>query len=168
MTPSGSGWTEKILYNFHDGNDGGGPSSLVIDGSGNLYGTICGGAGGGGSVFMLSPSGGGWAFHVLYTLTGTSCRFLGNLTLDSAGNLYGTTLSGGAYGRGTIYKLTGGGGWYTNLYDFTGGSDGGEPNASLVLDRNGNLYGTTQYGGVTRYCGGAPHTGCGVVFELTP
>ena len=169
LTPSGSGWTEKIIYNFHDGTDGGSPSSLIFDGSGNLYGTICGGLSGG-AIFMLAPAGGNWTFRVLYKLTETSCGFLGGLTLDTAGNLYGATSSGGAYDRGTIYKLTrsGGGWWYTDLYDFTGGSDGGQPNNSLVFDTNGNLYGTTQYGGVSHYCGGAFYTGCGVVFEITP
>ena len=170
LTPSGSGWTKKIIHNFHDGNDVGNPSALIFDRSGNLYGTICGGPGGGGAVFMLSPSGDSWIFHVLSMLSGTSCGFQGGLTLDGAGNLYGATFSGGAYGSGTIFKLTpyGGGWWYTDLYDFTGGSDGGEPNGSLVFDRDGNLYGTTQYGGVSHYCGGAFYTGCGVVFEITP
>ena len=169
LTPSGSGWTEKIIYNFHNGNDGGSPSGLIFDPSGNLYGAICGGPTGG-AVFMLSPSGGNWSFQVLYRLTETSsCGFLGSLTLDAAGNLYGTTSSGGPYDRGTIYKLTRSGGWwYTDLYDFTGGTDGGQPNSSLVFDANGNLYGTTQYGGVSHYCGGAFYTGCGVVFEITP
>ncbi len=170
LTPSASGWTEKIIYNFHDGTDGGSPSGLIFDRSGNLLGTICGGSSGGGAVFMLSPSGDSWTFHVLYRLPGTSCRFLGTLALDATGDIYGATFEGGAYGRGLIYKLApDGGGWtYTDLYDFTGGSDGGEPNGSLMLDQNGNLYGTTQYGGVSHYCGGAPQTGCGVVFEITP
>lgn len=171
LTPSGSGWTEKILYNFHNGNDGGGPSALIFDLAGNLYGTICGGSHGGASVFMLSPSGDSWNFRVLYALSATSCApLLGGLAMDAAGNLYGALVGGGAYGRGSIYKLTRSGSswWYAGLYDFTGNSDGGEPNGSLIFDRNGNLHGTTQYGGVSHYCGGAPHTGCGVVFELTP
>jgi hypothetical protein len=170
LTPSGSGWTKNILYNFHNGNDGGGPSGLISDSAGNLYGIICGGSHGGASVFELSPSAGGWNFRVLYTLSATSCAPLGSLTMDSAGNLYGAIVDGGAYTRGTIYKLTrSGGSWlYSDLYDFTGNSDGGEPNGSLIFDRNGNLYGTTQYGGVSHYCGGAFHTGCGVVFEITP
>ena len=90
-----------------------------------------------------------------------------NLTAQVYGN---AVHPAGAYGGGVIYKLTqDGGGWtYTDLYDFTGGSDGGEPNGSLVFDGNGNLYGTTQYDGVSHDCGGAPYEGCGVVFELTP
>ena len=171
LSPSGSGWTEKILYNFHNGNDGNHPSALIFDQAGNLYGTICGGSHGGASVFRLSPSGQNWNFEVVYTLSATSCApFLGSLAMDDTGNLYGALVDGGAYSRGSIYKLTRAGSswWYTDLYDFTGGSDGGEPNGSLVLDSNGNLYGTTQYGGVSHYCGGAFHTGCGVVFQLTP
>ena len=119
---------------------------------------------------MLSRDGDNWIFHLLSTLPGRSCGLAGTLTLDPAGNLYGTTADGGAYDRGTVYKLTGGGwSWsYTDLYDFTGGSDGDGPNGNLVFDRNGNLYGTTRYGGIPYYCGGAPHTGCGVVFQINP
>ncbi len=116
---------------------------------------------------MLSPSGSNWTFRVLQQLTGTSCGFQGSLTLNAAGNLYGATLNGGAYGRGAIFVVTPGGG-YGDLYDFTGGSDGGEPNGSLVFDKDGNLYGTTQDGGINDYCGGKQYKGCGVVFEITP
>ncbi len=170
LTPSGSGWTEKLLYNFHDGNDGGNPSPLISDQAGNLFGTVCGGPGGGGAVFMLARFGDQWGFQVLSRLSGTSCGFQGSLTLDAAGNLYGATLNGGAYQRGTIFELgrSGGYGIYTDLYDFTGDSDGGEPNGSLVFDGNGNLYGTTQDGGIPDYCGGKQYKGCGVVFEITP
>jgi hypothetical protein len=113
---------------------------------------------------------GGWSFYRLYTFAETQCRYLGSLTLDAAGNIYGTNKVVRAYDRGTIYKLThsGGGWWYTDLYDFTGGSDGGEPNSSPAFEPSGNLYGTTQYGGVAHHCGGAFYTGCGVVFEITP
>ena len=170
LSSSGSGWTEKLLYNFHSGNDGGNPSPLVFDAAGNLYGTVCGGSGGGGAIFMLSPAGGNWAFRVLQQLAGTSCGFQGSLTLDAAGNLYGATLNGGAYGRGTIYRVghSGNSWFYSDLYDFTGGSDGGEPNGSLIFDSHGNLYGTTQDGGIADYCGGKQYKGCGVVFEITP
>lgn len=170
LTRSETGWREKIIYNFHDHQYGGFPSGLIIDPAGNLYGTICESFEGVGWVFGLSRYGDSWVFHLLSSLPGSSCGFTGTLTLDSAGNLYGTTTNGGAYDRGTIYKLTGAGWWweYTELYDFTGGRDGGEPNGNLVFDGDGNLYGTTQYGGVAHYCGGAPHTGCGVVFEIKP
>jgi hypothetical protein len=169
LTPSGSGYTEQIFYNFHNGNDGGSPGPLISDPSGNLYGTICGGPGEGGAIYTLSPSGSGWSFRVLSRLSGVSCGFQGSLTMDTAGSLLGVTSDGGVFERGTIFQLApSGADWiYYDLYDFSGGSDGGEPNGSLVFDRSGNLYGTTRYGGVSHYCGGALYSGCGVVFKLS-
>ena len=153
LTPSGSGWTFSVLYNFHNGingiNDGGSPEGgLVMDAAGNLYGTTgSGGTGGGGTVFELSPSGGGWTFSVIASLSGYHGS-VGNLAFDGAGNLYGTTRDDGAYHYGNVFKLTPSGGqWtYTDLYDFTGGNDGGEPNAGVTLDSSGNIYGTALYG----------------------
>lgn len=80
--------------------------------------------------------------------------------MDSAGNLYGTTLSNGAHGFGSVFKLTpANGGWIlTALHDFTGGSDGAYPYAKVILDSAGNLYGTTAGGGTDQN---------GVVFEIT-
>ena len=169
LSPSGSGWTEQNLYSFTGGTDGwflwGG---LMIDSSGNLYGTTsAGGSGGGGTVFELTPSSGGWNFTTLYGLPGTG---LGGgpfekLVMDAAGNLYGTSTGGGKYGYGTVFKLTpSSGGWtYTSLYDFACGPDGGYPISNLVFDANGNLYGTTYECGVQGSGGGF-----GVVFEITP
>jgi uncharacterized repeat protein (TIGR03803 family) len=84
-----------------------------------------------------------------------------SLTSDAAGNLYGTTLLDGAYGQGNVFKLTpSGGGWtYTDLYDFTGGSDGGQPISNVTIDANGHLYGTTYQGGTSNV---------GVAWEITP
>jgi uncharacterized repeat protein (TIGR03803 family) len=81
--------------------------------------------------------------------------------MDAAGNLYGTTYWDGAYASGAVFKLTpSNGGWtYTSLHDFTGGSDGADPISNVVFDANGNLYGTTSYGGAYNY---------GVVWEITP
>ncbi len=95
--------------------------------------------------------------------------------MDAAGNLYGTTANGGqpdcngSFGCGNVFKLTpGNGGWtYTSLHNFTGLSDGGYPYAPVILDANGNLYGTTPFGGTSYYCS-AYGIGCGVVFEITP
>jgi uncharacterized repeat protein (TIGR03803 family) len=87
--------------------------------------------------------------------------------MDAAGNLYGTTTNGdGAYGYGSVFKLTpSSGGWtYTSLHDFTGGSDGGFPASNVVFDRNGNLYGTASSGGLS----GCGPLGCGLVWEITP
>ena len=83
------------------------------------------------------------------------------LVMDSAGNLYGTSVQGGTFGGGTIFEVTPAG-IHTVLYNFTGGADGGEPYKGVTLDAEGNLYGTAVTGG-----GGSCEGGCGVVFKLT-
>ena len=170
LTPSGSGWTENILYNFQ----GQGPvgccpaAGLIFDSAGNLYGAAsAGGRNVGGSIFELTPAGEGWTFNLVYSLPGGGTGPEQPLVMDSSGNLYGTAnQSGGAYG--SVFKLTqSNGNWiYTRLHDFTGGTDGGNPLSSLVIDANGNLYGTTVYGG-SLTCGDEG-MGCGVVFEISP
>ena len=87
---------------------------------------------------------------------------VGKLTFDSAGNLFGTTLSGGPLASGNVFELTQSAGSWTesSLYAFTGGSDGGFPVMPLSLDSAGNLYGTTA-------AGGDPNCACGVLFKLT-
>jgi uncharacterized repeat protein (TIGR03803 family) len=171
LTPSGSGWTENILYSFNP-SDGDGclpTAGVIFDQSGNLYGaTLEGGSGGGGTVFELTPSNGSWTYNVLYSFNG-SCGPSASLVMDGKGNLYGTTVCDGSYGYGNVFKLTpSGSSWaYTSLYDFTGGSDGARPSSNVVFDTAGNLYGTTSEGGYLNYCatGGS---GCGVVWEITP
>ena len=81
--------------------------------------------------------------------------------MDGAGNLYGTTVGAGAYGYGSVFKLSpSNDGWtYTSLHDFTGGIDGAYPYGSVILDANGNVYGTASGGGAY---------GRGVAFEITP
>ena len=94
----------------------------------------------------------------------------GTLTFDQAGSLYGTTLEGGAYGYGTVFKLTPGSGgkWKKNvIHQFGGGPDGAHPFAGVVFDTAGNLYGTTDDGGGGP-CGITIGTGCGTVFKLIP
>jgi uncharacterized repeat protein (TIGR03803 family) len=164
LTPSGGGWTETILYRFQNLDDGNQPlGGMVMDAAGNLYGTTSGGgSGGGGTVFELSPSGGGWTFSVLASFSGVNLDGpWGDLAFDSAGNLYGTTHAGGAFGLGSVFKLTPSGGqWtYTDLHDFTCSNDDGVPQAGVTLDSNGTIYGSA--------------TGCtshenGVVWEITP
>jgi uncharacterized repeat protein (TIGR03803 family) len=94
----------------------------------------------------------------------------GTLLMDNAGSLYGTTASDGAYALGTVFKLSPNedGSWtYTDLHDFTGGDDGADPAAPLVMDHCGDLYGTAQFGGGTNQtC--SQGSGCGVLFEITP
>jgi len=162
LTPSGSAWTESVLYSF-SGNDGSYPESgLVPDNAGNLYGTTYGGGLGGGTVYELTPSGSGWTEKVLYNFrTGTDGGApIAGLIFDPSGNLYGATTDGGPGGAGTVFKLTpSGGSWtYSLLYSFAALSQCG-PWATLVMDGAGNLYGTTL-------C--APEHGFGSVFELTP
>jgi uncharacterized repeat protein (TIGR03803 family) len=163
LAPSGSGWTKKILHSFGGVNDGIQPmGGLIFDQSGNLYGTTSrGGTSYGGAVFGLTPSNGGWAYAVLYSLYGCDgCGPHAGLVMDSAGNLYGTAPEEGAYNHGSVFKLTpSSGGWtFASLHDFKGGSDGDLPIGGLVFDADGNLYGTTSGGGAYGY---------GVVFEIT-
>ena len=169
LTPSRSGWTEKILYSFQGRSDGGLPmAGVVMDNSGNLYGaTSSAGFGSGGTIFELTPSGGNWTFTLLHGFSGGF--YSGpeaRLVMDSAGNLYGTKACylngcGGNYGYGATFKLTSGsGGWsYTSLHNFAGGSDGGDPHGGVILAANGNVYGTTNVGGAYGY---------GVIYEITP
>ncbi len=165
LSRSGSGWTETLIYSFTGGADGSGPiGGLVFDSAGNLYGTTSGGgSGGGGTVFELSPAGGGaWNFTLLYSLPGAN--FNGpydSLSFDAAGNLYGTTYGNGAYSYGNVFKLTrNNGNWtYTDLHDFTDGTDGGNPTGGVSIDSSGDLFGTTNFGGQNNN---------GVVWEIAP
>ena len=166
LVPSDGGWKENILYNFQGGSDGSEPySGVILDESGNLYGAaMVGGASGGGTIFKLAPSNGSWSFSLIYSVVGipdTTCGPYAALTMDGAGNLYGTTLCDGAYGDGNVFKLApSGNSWtYISLHDFAGGSDGLEPLGSVAFDASGNLYGTTSVGGLFRP---------GVVWEIAP
>jgi len=165
--------TEIVLHNFGAGSDGVNPdSSLIFDTAGNLYGTTYGGGtgscgGGCGTVFELTPNGGGFTESVIYNFQGATNNDgaypLGALTADAAGNFYGVTYAGGHHDCGTVFELTpgSGGGWTESvLYSFcANGSefDGSGPTGKLVFDASGNLYGVTQSGG---------HGGGGVVFQL--
>jgi uncharacterized repeat protein (TIGR03803 family) len=166
---SGGGWKEHILHDFGTVGDGAFPGvgALILDSAGNLYGTTnVGGATGYGTVFRLTlQSSGRWKETILHSFAASpnGQQPSASVVMDKAGNLYGTTISGGtaSCGCGVIYKLVPGsnGKWtYTVLHRFTG-YDGAQPDANLILDGKGNLYGTTITGGT----GGA-----GVAFELTP
>ncbi len=164
LEPSGS--YLNVLYTFHTLAGGAFPfGGLISDQLGNLYGSTSGFySQSGGTVFQLIYSYSGWSLKTLYSFAGPIGP-LGSLTMDAAGNLYGTTYEDGLYYAGTVFKLTHSGyGWtYTSLHDFSGGSDGGWPIGQLAFDGNGNLYGTASQGGP-----GACSGGCGVVWEITP
>lgn len=149
----GGGWTESVIYTFQCGADGAAPSAgLIFDQAGNLYGTtLTGGNQHDGTVFKLTPSGGGWTETTLHTFSGKDGSHpAATLIFDPAGNLYGTTLFGGRSHGGVVFQLTlSGGVWKeTVLHSFTGRKDGIDPAASLILDQNGVLYGTTMAGNV--------------------
>ena len=186
LSPTDNGeWKEKVLYSFKGTtSDGALPDSgLVFDAAGNLYGTTASGGLGGcqigpcGVVFRLTHiSGAKWSEKVIHRFRGGSDGGISfaTLILDKAGNLYGTTELGatslcrGQYGCGVVFELTPAshGKWKeTILHRFTGGKDGAGPDAGLIFDAQGNLYGTAGWGGAVRYCDG---NGCGVVFELSP
>jgi hypothetical protein len=178
-------WTEQILYSFQGGDDGSQPSGgLIFDASGALYGqTFLGGSGNAGVVYKLTPPPGGsgaWTESVIHAFNGVSGSTegaypLGVPTMDSTGALYGTTNDYGLYGYGNVFRLTpsrGSDSWTeTILYQFTGSGDGGVPDAGVVLDGAGALYGTTALGG--QVTGGNGQCsfgsyGCGTVFKLVP
>ena len=158
--------TETVLYNFgSQSGDGTYPlAGLVFDKEGNLYGTATGGGTyGSGLVFEITSSG---TEKVLYSFGNQStdgANPYGRLVFGKKGNLYGTTYYGGAYGSGTVFEIATTGkeaGTEKVLYTFGSQSgDGAKPNAGLVLDKEGNLYGTTFSGGAY---------GGGTAFEVTP
>jgi uncharacterized repeat protein (TIGR03803 family) len=148
--------TITILASFN-GTDGANPfDGLVLDSSGNLYGTTeAGGASTDGTVFELAKGSG--TITTLASFNGTNGSFpYPGLLMDSRGNLYGTTFSGGASNDGTVFELTKGSGTITTLASFSG-KNGSNPEAPLIMDGSGNLYGTTEAGGASN---------AGTVFEL--
>jgi len=160
-------WNETVLYDFMAGADGANPylGNVVFDHAGNMYGTTAyGGAPNCGTVWKLSPSGGGWTEAVLYTFAGgigDGCNPYSGVVFDAAGNIYGNTSSGGASGDGTIYQLMPmNGGWVEHtIVDLNNGTTGAPTFGTLAIDQAGNLYGTGENFG--------PQNG-GTVFEVSP
>jgi len=176
LSPTTTGsWAEKVIYNFAGYSnmaDGLQPTSpLIFDAKGNIYGVTEGGglispsSGGAGTVFELSPNTDGtWTEKVLYTFAGgtdAAAPYGEGILFDNAGNIYGTTYVGGAYGYGAVYELVAGsnGTWTEKvIYSFRGLNDGATPYGStLILDAAGNLYGVASGAGAHDY---------GVVYEL--
>jgi uncharacterized repeat protein (TIGR03803 family) len=155
--PGNTRSSERVLYSFTGGNDGGNAATaLVLDAQNNLYGTtVVGGGAGCGTVFKLSRSGERWRENVLFPF---DCYFEGKnphggVTFDPQGNLAGTTVAGGSGGSGctgdgcgVAYKLTASG--ENILHNFAGGNDGFGPGGAVVFDTAGNAYGMTPDGGV--------------------
>jgi uncharacterized repeat protein (TIGR03803 family) len=176
LTPKNSGWIESVLYSFPGINGGNGPyAGVILDSSGNLYGTTqAGGAYAGGVAYQVRRGAKGWKESVPHSFGAFPRDGVGpsngNVTMDNAGNIYGTTFAGGATtacegnGCGTIFKLspTSGGHWKeTVLYSFQDVATGFGPGAGVTVDSAGNIYGTTVYGGSTSCA-------CGVVYKLSP
>ena len=175
LRPARNGYSKQVLYSFQGGNDGQQPhGGLLEDLLGSLYGTTYfGGTSGAGTVFKLTPSWSGtYSETVIHSFTGTDGSIPNaSMIEDWTGTLYGTATWGGSgtcsnsYGGfggcGTVFKLTPSWNGYTEttLYSFQGGQDGSAPNGDLFKDAQGNLYGTTYYGGAN---------GGGTVFELSP
>ncbi len=146
-------WDETVIYNPSGSGPSGFFSTVMVDNAGNLYGeSFSGGSFGSGTVYKLSPSGGGnYTVTTLYSFTGGADggEPMSEVAMDAGGNIYGTAAFGGADGYGTVFKLVRSAGGYTFqlLYTFTGGSDGGIPQGSVVFDSAGNLYGASGDGG---------------------
>jgi uncharacterized repeat protein (TIGR03803 family) len=171
LSPGSHGaWTKTVLHNFdpQSRKDGGNPfsSGLVFDSAGNLYGTTTsGGRFERGTVFELTPAANGtWTETILCSFgpvgSNNGEQPLSGLVFDAAGNLYGTTSTGGAWNAGTVFELSPvNRGWAEKvIYSFAGAGDGVTPIGGVVFDKAGNLYGTTFAGG----------RGAGIVFELSP
>jgi len=175
---AGSGWVLTPIYTFSGGSDGSEPWARVVFGpDGTLYGTTAGGGSENtGVVFRLTPPPTAchtvlcpWSETVLHSFTGRDGQFpgRGDLTFDSVGNIYGTTIAGGLHGNGAVFELSpSAGGWTENvLYSFNGPPDGASPYSAVIFDGSETLYGTTSLGGNTpSVCGGS---GCGTVYQLT-
>ncbi len=157
-----SNWTERLLYSFTGGSDGAGPGgSLVLDHSGNIYGTTGGGGANGGGTLYEFTNGGIQVLHAFPAFSGDGRGPLG--AVSGAGGLYGMTGAGGAYDTGTVYTLAGG---YDILYNFNFQNGQGEAGWPLYLaaDQAGNLYGSATYGYLINGC---YYIWYGTIFELT-
>ncbi len=170
LSPGAVQGSIQVLYSFQDQGDGSLPfAGLVSDSAGNLFGVAsAGGDTKSGTVFELARSGSTYTFQRLYSFSGGAdgTEPVGGLVIDESGNLFGTTSLGGSGGTGTVFELVAGSSGYslTTLYSFSAASaganaDGALPQATLLRDRSGILYGTATAGGPS---------GNGVVFELTP
>jgi uncharacterized repeat protein (TIGR03803 family) len=148
--------TTDVIFSFAEDDGEYADTDLETDNAGNIYGTtVLGGNFGSGTVFQLSLTPNGWVHTVLYSFTGGADggEPYKGVSLDRAGNLYGTAVTGGSGscegGCGVVYRLTKSGGTWTQtvIHAFTGGDDGSGPGARVTVDRSGNIYGMAPTGG---------------------
>jgi uncharacterized repeat protein (TIGR03803 family) len=166
-TFASAGVTEEVLYTFGTPPAGAFPLTKPLYLNGKFYGTTSSGGGGCncGTIYEFTPSASGGIYKTIYTFknAGDGVVPLGNIVADTSGNIYGVTGSGGAASVGTVWELSPGTGgtWnHTDIWDFGElENDGSGPDAGLIIDGAGNLYGTTDSGGTSF---------AGTVFELSP
>jgi uncharacterized repeat protein (TIGR03803 family) len=169
LSQSDGNWTEQLLWSFGLEGDGTFPQGTpVFDKVGNLYGTTESGTGSsaGGIVFELSPGASGWTEKIIFQFDVSGDSQTGNspqagVVFDASGNLYGTTGYGGPYFMGDVFELSpsAGGTWTETVLHTFGKGDGNTPDAGVIIDAAGNLYGTTFMGGKANV---------GTVYELSP
>jgi uncharacterized repeat protein (TIGR03803 family) len=166
LSGKGCKWRLSVLHQFGHGSDGNFPAAtMVFDRAGNLYGTTeSGGRNSYGTIFeLIRTTENKWAERTLHSFNGDDGSYpWARVVLDADGNLYGTTSIGGKYSFGVVFELSRNsqGNWVEHvIHSFTGASDGSEPDAGLIFDAAGNLYGATVYGGAH---------GKGNLFQLTP
>jgi len=182
LSPNGKGgWHRHVIHTFTGGPTDGSYAvgAPALDRAGNLYGATAGGGlgsgEGDGTVYELSPGANGtWTEKILYFFKGGNdarTPSMGGVVLDAAGNICGTSNSGGRHGDGAVFKLTAptDKGSYREkvLWNFNG-ANGRFAEGGVILDSAGNLYGTTASGGNVKDCSAINPAGCGVVFRLTP
>lgn len=161
LSSSGGTWSETVLYSFPCVGMGG-FGTLILDSSNNIFG-VSDGLTNEGGVWELTSTGSFVALKIFSCGTCGSEGPTAGLTRDSSGNLYGATFEDGRYGYGNVFKLAAGTFAYSDLYDFTGSTDGAYPDGPVAVDSRGNIYGSTYGGG-----SGSGFSGYGVVWELTP
>jgi uncharacterized repeat protein (TIGR03803 family) len=165
VSPVGNRWKFAVLRRF-SGPDGASPTgALVMDSSGSLYGTVSSSPGAG-AVFKLDPTGNRWKETLVHRFSGSPDGFgpTDGVVFDGSGNMYGTTVEGGAFYDGAIFELSpSGSGWQESVPFSFDESDGDDP-VSLVPRGDGKYYGTTWIGG----SGTCQGPGCGLVYEFVP